>query len=236
MFWLLVAAGLGLMSLGHVAPFPFLLDSMAPAPVLWSMPSDPDSPTVYLTFDDGPNPTATPQLLDVLAREEATGTFFIIDRHLNEETAPIVRRMFDEGHAVALHTHTRALMVMPPDEVAATLTAAADRIERLAGGRPCPAFRPHGGSRSSQMFRGLAQIDYALVGWGWSLWDFNWYREPQPEGLADRLARRVSGGDIVVIHDGHHEDPKADRRYAVEAMALLIPQLRAEGFAFGTIC
>ena len=236
MFWLLVAAGLGLMSLGHVAPFPFLLDSMAPAPVLWSMPSDPDAPTVYLTFDDGPNPTATPQLLDVLAREGAAGTFFIIDRHLNEETAPIVRRMFDEGHAVALHSHTRALMVMRPDEVAATLTEAADRIERLAGGRPCPAFRPHGGSRSSQMYRGLAQIDYALVGWGWSLWDFNWYREPQPEGLADRLARRVSGGDIVVIHDGHHEDPRADRGYAVEAMALLIPQLRAEGFSFGTIC
>ena len=200
MLWLLVAAGLGLMSLGHVAPFPFLLDSMAPAPVLWSMPSDPDAPTVYLTFDDGPNPTATPQLLVVLAKEEAAATFFIIDRHLNAETAPIVRRMFDEGHAVALHSHTRALMMMQPDEVAATLTAAADRIESLAGGRPCRAFRPHGGSRSSQMYRGLAQIDYALVGWGWSLWDFNWYREPQPDGIgrsprATRLGR------------GHRRDP-----------------------------
>ena len=39
-----------------------------------------------------------------------------------------------------------------------------------------------------------------------------------------------------MIHDGHHEDPRADRRYAVEAVALLLPQLRAEGFAFGTIC
>ena len=236
MLWLLVAAGFGLISLGHVAPFPFLLDALAPARVLWSMPADPDAPTVYLTFDDGPNPTATPQLLDVLAREQAAATFFIIDRHLDAETAPIVRRMFDEGHAVALHSHTRGLMLQEPDELAATLTAAADRIERLAGGRACRAFRPHGGSRSGQMFEGLAEIDYTLVGWGWSLWDFNWYREPQPEGLADRLARRISAGDIVVIHDGHHEDPRADRRYAVEAMELLIPRLRAEGFAFGTIC
>ena len=236
MFWLVIAAGFGLMSLGHVAPFPFLLDAMAPAPVLWSMPSDPDSPTVYLTFDDGPNPTATPQLLDVLAEEGAAATFFIIDRHLNEETAPIVRRMFDEGHAVALHSHTRALMVMQPEDLAATLTAAADRIERLAGGRPCRAFRPHGGSRSGQMYRGLAEIDYALVGWGWSLWDFNWYRVPNPVGLADRLARRIGSGDIVVIHDGHHKNPRADRRYTVEAMGLLIPQLRDKGFAFGTIC
>ena len=48
------------------------------------------------------------------------------------------------------------------------------------------------------MYRGLAEIDYALVGWGWSLWDFNWYRVPNPVGLADRLARRVGSGDIVV--------------------------------------
>ena len=236
MFWLLIAAGFGLMSLGHVAPFPFLLDAMAPAPTLWSMPADTESPTVYLTFDDGPNPAATPLLLDVLREEGAAATFFLIDRHLNDDTAPIVRRMFAEGHAVALHSHTRALMVMKPEEVAATLTAAADRIERLAGSRPCRAFRPHGGSRSSQMYRGLAAIDHALVGWGWSLWDFNWFREPDAEGLAARLARRVSSGDIVVIHDGHHEDPRADRRYAVESVALLIPRLRAEGFAFGTIC
>ena len=236
MFWLLIAAGFGLLSLSHVAPFPFLLDAVAPAPALWSMPADTTSPTVYLTFDDGPNPTATPELLDVLDAQGATATFFIIDRHLTAHTAPIVQRIFDDGHAVALHTHTRALMLMTPAEVADTLTAAADRIERLAGRRPCRAFRPHGGWRSGQMYAGLAEIDFALVGWGWSLWDFNWYRPPDPAGLADRLARRVSAGDIVVIHDGHHENPRADRRDAVETTALLIPALRADGYAFGTIC
>ena len=173
----------------------------------------------------------------MLAKEEAAATFFIIDRHLNAETAPIVRRMFDEGHAVALHSHTQGA----DDDAAGRGGRHADRRRRphrdaLPAVAPAAAFRPHGGSRSSQMYRGLAQIDYALVGWGWSLWDFNWYREPQPAGLAERLARRVSGGDIVVIHDGHHEDPRADRRYAVEAVALLLPQLQAEGFAFGTIC
>ena len=236
MFWLLIVAGFGLMSLAHIAPFPFLLDAVAPAPARWSMPADTESPTVYLTFDDGPNPTATPHLLDVLEQEAATATFFIIDRHLTDETAPIVRRMFDDGHAVALHTHTRALMVMTPAEVADTLTAAAARIERLAGSRPCRAFRPHAGWRSGQMYAGLAEIDFALVGWGWSLWDFNWYRTPDPAGLAERLARRVSAGDIVVMHDGHHENPRADRQYTVEAAALLIPRLRANGYAFGTIC
>ena len=147
-----------------------------------------------------------------------------------------MRRIFDEGHAVGLHTHTRRLMVMTPSQVASTLTAAADRIERLAGRRPCRAFRPHGGWRSGQMYAGLAEIDYSLVGWGWGLWDFNWYRRPDAEALADRLAAKVSDGDIVVIHDGHHQDPRADREYAVEAAARLVPALRDRGFQFATIC
>ena len=144
--------------------------------------------------------------------------------------------MFDEGHAVGLHTHTRRLMVMTPSQVANTLIAAADRIERLAGQRPRRAFRPHGGWRSGQMYAGLAEIDYALVGWGWGLWDFNWYRRPDAAALANRLAAKVSDGDIIVIHDGHHQDPRADREYAVEAVARLVPVLRDRGFQFAKIC
>ena len=75
MFWLFIAAGFGLFSLAHTAPFPFFLDLLAPAPALWSMPKDIDAPKVYLTFDDGPNPAATPDLLDVLSREGAVAIF-----------------------------------------------------------------------------------------------------------------------------------------------------------------
>lgn len=236
MFWLLVVAGFGLLSLAHVAPFPFLLDAVAPAPALWSMPTSDGPQTVYLTFDDGPNPAATPQLLDVLAENNVRATFFLIDRHLTDDTAPIVRRMFHEGHAVGLHAHTRALMALSPVQVAGRLKAAANRIERLSGGRPCKAFRPHAGWRSGHLYQGLAEIDYVLVGWGWNLWDFNWYRPPDSVVLAERLAGRISGGDIVVIHDGHHENPTANRQYAIDAVAVLIPILRADGYAFGTIC
>ena len=236
MFWFLVAAAFGLLSLAHLAPFPFVLDAAAPAPAVWRMPPNESAPAIYLTFDDGPNPTATPRLLDLLAEHGAAATFFVIDRHLTGETAPIVRRMFAEGHAVGLHSHTRALMFLPPAELAATLSAAAARVERLAGSPPCKAFRPHAGARSGQMYAGLAAGGYSLVGWGWGLWDFNWYRRPDPAGLADRLARRVSDGSIIVIHDGHHEDPAPDRRYAVDAVARLIPLVRQRGLGFGTIC
>lgn len=236
MFAILVAAGLGLLFAAHTAPFPFLLEAFRPRHSLWHMPRDKASPVIYLTFDDGPNPAATPALLDVLLRERARATFFLIDTHLTAETAPIVRRMFAEGHRVALHSDTRALMFKSPDNLAATLTAAADRIEQLAGSRPCPLFRPHAGWRSGRMYAGLKRINYRLAGWSWGLWDWNWWRARAADDLARRLSRRASAGDIIVMHDGHHVNPRADRRYAVEATALMIPAFRARGFSFGTLC
>jgi peptidoglycan/xylan/chitin deacetylase (PgdA/CDA1 family)/predicted O-methyltransferase YrrM len=221
--------------LAHTAPFPFILDWAHPGTAVWEMPRV-SEPTVYLTFDDGPNPTATPLLLDVLARQHARATFFVIDRHLTAETAPIVRRMFEEGHAVGLHSHTRKLMVMGPAGLAKTIAAAADRMERLTGYRPCPAFRPHAGWRSDMMMRGLARRGFRLFGWGWMLWDAEPFRRRTPERLVPRLASRAGAGSIVVMHDGHHENPRADRQYTVQTVEQLVPRLRGKGLTFGTIC
>ena len=200
------------------------------------MPVDPSAPAVYLTFDDGPNPDATPMLLDVLRDTGAHATFFLIDAHVTDETAPIVRRMFDEGHGVGLHSDTRGLMVKTPSRLAETLTAQADRIAQLAGTRPCRLFRPHAGWRSSTMYGGLKQIDHQLVGWGFGLWDFNWYRRPDPARLASRLAGRTSPGDIVVMHDGHHVDPRADRVHTIAAVRQLVPALQARGLRLAPLC
>jgi peptidoglycan/xylan/chitin deacetylase (PgdA/CDA1 family) len=235
MLWLLVA-GLAVIFAAHTAPFPFLLERFAPSYSLWNVPSRHGERTIYLTYDDGPNPAATPALLDVLQREGARATFFLIDKHLTDATAPIVRRMFADGHAVALHADTRALMIATPDALADRLTRNADRIERLAGRRPCALFRPHAGWRSASMYEGLMQIDHRLVGWSWGLWDWNWYRQRDGHQLARRLLDRASPGDIVVMHDGHHVDAAPDRRYAVEATAELVPRLRARGFRFGALC
>ena len=230
MLWLVAAA---IAVLAHTAPFPFLLDTTHRT--TWRMPAG-SPPTIYLTFDDGPNPTATPLLLDTLARHGVRGTFFIIDKHLTPDTAPIVRRAFDEGHAVALHSHTRALLFQTPGGFARTLSRAADRMQQLTGHAPCRAFRPHAGNRSVPMLLGAARAGYQVIGWGWMLWDFNWFRDRTPESLVPRLVDRASPGDIIVIHDGHHKDARADRRYAVDTVDRLVPELATRGFRFGTIC
>jgi peptidoglycan/xylan/chitin deacetylase (PgdA/CDA1 family) len=235
----LLALGIGVVFLAHTAPFPFLLEAFAPSKSIWRVRDEPGRKgpgRVYLTFDDGPNPTATPALLDVLKEHGAKATFFLIDDHLTDATAPIVRRMFEDGHAVALHSNSRALMVKTPADLAALLVGYADRIERMAGSRPCPLFRPHAGWRSGSMYEGLQQIDHRLVGWSWGLWDWNWFRGREADKLAARLAKRASRGDIIVMHDGHHVDPAADRRYAVEATRQLVPALRQRGYEFGRLC
>jgi chitooligosaccharide deacetylase len=232
----LIIAIVGIAVLAHTAPFPFLLDGIQPGRVIWQAPRTAGVPTVYLTFDDGPNPSATGELLDVLARERARATFFLIDRHITDHTAPIVRRMFDEGHGVALHSHTRRLMLLSPANFASWVNRTASFVRDKAGQRPCRAFRPHAGWRSASMLAGLARVDYQLVGWGWNAWDWNWFRPRTADAIVRRIASRAKDGLIVVIHDGHHVNPKADRKYAVEAAARLIPALRARGFTFGSIC
>ena len=226
-------AALGAVVLAHTAPFPFLLD--VTDRTIWRMPET-KPPMIYLTFDDGPNPAATPGLLDVLARHDVKATFFVIDKHLTADTAPIVRRAFEEGHAVALHSHTRTLMFKTAGGLANTLIRASDRLERLTGHRPCRAFRPHAGNRSVPMLMGAARAGYKVIGWGWMLWDFDWFREKTAGSLVPRLVDRASPGDIIVIHDGHHKDPRANRQYAIETVDRLIPELKSKGFGFGRIC
>ena len=233
--WIAIGIVVGVLVLSHTAPAPFLFDAIAGDEAVWHMPKR-STPTVYLTFDDGPNPTTTPDLLDVLEHEHVHATFFLIDRHITDRTAPLVRRIFDEGHAVGIHSHTRKYMLMSADEFARTVAAAAQHIEQVGGHPPCAAFRPHAGWRSWQMYSGLRTLDYRMVGWSWMLWDWNWFRKRTADSVLNRVRDRISDGDIVVMHDGDEAAPFADQRHTVEAIARLIPDLRARGLEFGTIC
>jgi peptidoglycan/xylan/chitin deacetylase (PgdA/CDA1 family) len=230
---LLIVAAIGVFVGSHVAPFPLLLDTTSDT--IWRMPRT-DVPTIYLTFDDGPNPTATPELLAVLARHGARATFFVIDKHITRETIPIVRRTFEDGHAVGIHAHSRELMFKSPTYVASAIQESAARLELLTGHQSCRIFRPHAGQRSIPMIAGAAHAGFLIVGWSWMAFDFNWFRARKADDLVPRLARGADNGDVIVIHDGHHQDPRADRRYAVETVDRLIPELRKRGFEFGTIC
>jgi peptidoglycan/xylan/chitin deacetylase (PgdA/CDA1 family) len=224
-------------ALTHTAPFPFLLEAFRPSRSVWHVrPAPGTPPTLYLTFDDGPNPDWTPALLDALNGTSIHATFFLIDEHITPETEPIVKRIADDGHAIALHSGSRRLMITSPDALAARLRNAASRIESITGSEPCPLFRPHAGWRSATMYEGLEKAGLTLAGWSWGMWDWDWWRKPQAEHVAKKLAKKASAGDIIVIHDGHHKNPRADRRHAAGTVRLLVPELQSRGFAFSTLC
>jgi peptidoglycan-N-acetylglucosamine deacetylase len=227
---------IGVVVAAHSAPFPFLFEAFRPGQSLWRMKPARGAPTIYLTFDDGPNAAWTPPLLDALRDTGARATFFLIDEHITDDTAPLVRRIADEGHAIGLHSGTRRLMIMSPAALASRLTAAAARIRAITGEEPCRLFRPHAGWRSAPMYGGLERAGYRLAGWSWGMWDWDWWRTPRADRVAAKIARKASAGDIVVIHDGHHRNPDADRRHAGETVRRLVPVLRARGFDFAPLC
>ena len=186
--WIWITAAVGFVVIAHTAPVPFVLDALFRERAVWSMPRG-GRPTIYLTFDDGPNPSTTPDLLDVLEREGVPATFFLIDAHISEETAPIVARMFAAGHAVALHSGNRWDLLRSPGAFAGMLAHNAKRIEQLVGRPPCRAFRPHGGWRSYSMYKGIESLDYRLIGWGWMLWDVDPLHARTAEGTSTGSVR-----------------------------------------------
>jgi peptidoglycan/xylan/chitin deacetylase (PgdA/CDA1 family) len=234
---LIIGVLIGALAASHAVPFPFLLEAFRPNGSVWRVRQPRGAPpTIYFTFDDGPNARWTGPLLDALRDTGVRATFFLIDEQITDETAPIVRRIAAEGHAIGLHSGTRRLMVIPPAALAEHLHAAAGRIQAITGQQPCRLFRPHAGWRSLSMYSGLSRAGYRLAGWSWGMWDWDWWRTPRADRIVSRLARKASPGDIVVIHDGHHADPLADRRHAAETIAALVPQLRSRGFRFAALC
>ena len=233
---ILVAAALAAAA-AHVVPFRFVLEAFRPSGSLWHVSPHPGTPpTIYFTFDDGPNARWTPPLLDALRDTGVRATFFLIDEHITAETAPIVKRIADEGHAIGLHSGTRRLMISSPAALAEHLHRASERIRAITGREPCRLFRPHAGWRSATMYSGLQRAGYRLAGWTWGMWDWDWWRTPRADRTARRLLAKASAGDIIVIHDGHHADPRADRRHAAETIRRMAPALSSRGFAFGTLC
>jgi peptidoglycan/xylan/chitin deacetylase (PgdA/CDA1 family) len=86
------------------------------------------------------------------------------------------------------------------------------------------------------MMKGLDQMRYKLVGWSWMSWDWVGFRKRTPERVARQLIGNAKPGKIMVVHDGHHIDPRPDRQYAIGAAELVIDALQSEGYEFAPLC
>jgi len=187
--------------------------------------------TIALTFDDGPNPAATPALLDLLDAHDARATFFLIGRHVRAFPA-LAREVAARGHAIGNHTETHPnLIFLPAQKLREELERCREAIAS-ATGRELRWMRPPFGFRGPQLGGVVCALGYSGVAM-WSKWAWDW--KPQPAEPVIRRLRRVSGGDIVLLHDGDHRVLEGDRRHTIAALEHWLPRWKDAGMRFVTL-
>jgi peptidoglycan/xylan/chitin deacetylase (PgdA/CDA1 family) len=223
------AAAAGIAAAGLAAHGAWHRNSFVFGPVVTHLPGD--DPVVSITFDDGPNPRATPRILDLLRRARVSATFFVLGRHV-ERWPELVRRMAVEGHQIGNHGYYhKKLHRRTPAYVRDDITRGTEQILRASGVRPRHFRAPHG-FRSPWVTPIAASLGQRTVGWSLGVWDS---AMPGAETIAARSIEGMHAGSILLLHDGDGYDPDGDRSQTAEALPAIIEGLRGRGFRFTTL-
>lgn len=195
-----------------------------PLPIVANVPSAPrDGSVIYLTFDDGPNPTSTNQVLDVLARYNAKATFFVIGNSVDAYPGTVAR-IAAEGHALGNHTYFHeALPQQSAEDVVQSLAATNNAIAR-ATGRTSGCVRPPYGSLDQPTLDVIRGQGFAV-----SMWevDSEDWRGGDAYTIASRVLTDVRLGSRVLFHDG-----PTNRATTVAALESVLEVLSPRGVQF----
>lgn len=194
-------------------------DTVLPPPICSKTAFGQATRSVFLTFDDGPDPVYTPAILDVLAAYHAKATFFVLGRAA-EKYPHLVERIVAEGHTIGNHTYSHPNPWFTSEDIAKEeVIKTSDIIENIIGFRP-RWFRPPYG-RLRFIMRQQATLDNMItVLWNRSIID--WGLLGSASGIRNRLGR-IQAGDIVLMHDGQRQHNRPDNllRYLPEFLASL---------------
>jgi peptidoglycan/xylan/chitin deacetylase (PgdA/CDA1 family) len=227
----MIGVGLaGLTAAGLVAHGTWHRNSWVFGPALSKLPGH--ERVVSITFDDGPNPRATPLILDVLRREQVHATFFVLGRHA-ERWPSLVRRMADEGHQLGNHGYWhRKLHRRGPGYVRDDLTRGTEAIIKASGGVHPKHFRAPHGFRSPWVTPIAHALGQRTIGWSLGVWDS---ARPGAGEISRRALGGLRPGSILLLHDGDGYDAEGDRLQTADALPLIIHGLRTRGFRFTTL-
>lgn len=190
-----------------------------------------NSNKIAITFDDGPNPPYTDEILEILKQRNVKATFFLIGE--NVDTYPeLARRIVLEGHEVGNHTYTHPDLLFHRkntilDEI--NLTQAA--ITR-ATGVTANIFRPPYGFRDMRVLRAAKKSSLKVI--EWSDMSFDW-RSPGVEKVEKRTINHLRGGDIILLHDGFNTIHGGDRSDTVNALPAILDSINEKGLIPVTI-
>jgi peptidoglycan/xylan/chitin deacetylase (PgdA/CDA1 family) len=214
-----VAAGLSAGSCTYAA--------MAPQSQLFgrTLVAGHDPSEFALTYDDGPNDPWTGRLLDLLAGHRVRATFFLIGRHVRQRP-DLVREIQAAGHLIGNHTVTHPwLAIESPRRVREELAGCNAALEDVIGA-PVRFFRPPHGARRPDVLH--AARDLGLTAVLWNAMGFDWRANITGVRIAAYLERgiarnhRHNRGSNLLLHDGSHIAPGADRSQSVEATRMIL--------------
>ncbi|MGO4108407.1 polysaccharide deacetylase family protein [Paenibacillus sp. YAF4_2] len=182
---------------------------------------------VAFTFDDGPNPTYTPQLLEIFAEAGGKATFYMIGEQIaaHPETAKLVH---EEGHEIGNHTYTHPNMTeLSDEEILSELSRTEELIKQVTGSRAATMRLPYlaGDERVHSL---LAREGYPALGalnMDAKDWDM-----PGVQHILDHTRDTIRNGSVLIFHDGY-----GDRSQSVEAVRVLTKELTASGYRLVTV-
>ena len=185
-----------------------------------------DKGQVALTFDDGPNPEYTPQILAVLDKYHVKATFFMAGE-MTQQYPKVVRKVTDQGHEVANHTmtHPEAPKV-DRQRLRQEVREAAQLLEEISG-KKIHYFRPPYGYFDAAYFQACRDNNMDVV--LWSIVPKDW-EQPPAEVIVQRVSVEIQPGAIVLLHDGG-----GDRRQTVKALPSIIEAIQAKGLQVVTL-
>jgi peptidoglycan/xylan/chitin deacetylase (PgdA/CDA1 family) len=203
-----------------------LVESLRPLQHRWESADG----VVALTFDDGPSKWTIP-ILELLARHDSEGTFFVVGRHITEEHEGTLRRIVAAGSELGNHTFTHPANIgeLPLAELRNELHATSERIEAVIEARPrfwrAPHFHSNLKARTVAAGLGLREAGASVIPA-----DYQWPAEQTAAFVLDALRP----GDVVDLHDGRPVDEPAEasaahREETVQAVSIILGEMEARG-------
>jgi peptidoglycan-N-acetylglucosamine deacetylase len=156
----------------------------------WSIEQDSEN-KVYLTFDDGPVPEATPWVLETLASENAKATFFCVGDNVSKYPE-LYRQIIDQGHSTGNHTHNHLQGIKTANQLYY------HNIRKASSLIDSNLFRPPHGLMKPEQYRFLSN-HYQIV--MWDIVSMDYHLSYTPEMIFENVARHVKKGSIITFHD-----------------------------------
>lgn len=181
-------------------------------------------PVLAMTFDDGPHPSLTPRLLDLLKEKNIKATFFVVGSNA-KEYPHIIRRILAEGHEIGNHTYTHCSLPSRSDEqIRKELKESEDAIYAAANYRPHLIRPPYGAINARIKDLMFSEFGYTTIMWSVDPQD---WRRPGASVVTSRLVSGARPGAIMLAHDIHPG--------TIAAMPSMFDQLLAKGYQFVTV-